>query len=283
MRRPSSTCTACPSCTADSCVARVKARRNIRSPVRRKLGQPAASSCCFRPASRSRSSRTASSSPARSCPIAWTSSRSGTSAWAMVDWTWRFAAMNGAPRSACCEARAKSTSPFCSERDDERPSMARRVRIRKGQAPGPLTRAAFRERFAASFLDPNFDAERQSIARIAEIAWRNYKAGRKAPLTRKAGAGFADPDYALSVEWSETRARLRAAERAYRDPATRSRVLVIVGSPRNDGTCPGESSKSFRLAVLARRVLERRKIEVDLLDLSLLTSDYGRRIYPCKG
>jgi len=157
------------------------------------------------------------------------------------------------------------------------------VRIRKGQAPGPLTRAAFRERFAASFLDPNFDAERQSIARIAEIAWRNYKAGRKAPLTRKAGAGFADPDYDLSVEWSETRARLRAAERAYRDPATRSRVLVIVGSPRNDGTCPGESSKSFRLAVLARRMLERRKIEVDLLDLSLLTSEYGRRIYPCKG
>jgi multimeric flavodoxin WrbA len=156
-----------------------------------------------------------------------------------------------------------------------------RVRIRKGQAPRPPTREAFRKRFEASFCDPTFAAERESIGRLAEIAW--HKDGRKAPRTRKAGSGFADPDYDLSVEWYETRARLRAAERARRDPATRSRVLVIVGSPRNDGTCPGEISKSFRLAGLVRRVLERRRFAVDLLDLSLLTSEYGRRIHPCKG
>jgi multimeric flavodoxin WrbA len=160
--------------------------------------------------------------------------------------------------------------------------VARRVRVRKGQAPGQLTRAAFRDRFEAAFLDPSFAAERESIARLGDIAWRNYRDGRKAPVTRKAGRGFADPDYDLSVEWYETRARLRAAERARRNPATPSRVLVIVGSPRNDGTCPGEESKSFRLAQLARRVLERRRFVVDLLDLSLLTSEYGRRIYPCK-
>ena len=161
--------------------------------------------------------------------------------------------------------------------------MSKRVRIRTGQARATLTREAFRKRFEASFVDPSFETERAALGRVAEIAWRNYKEGRKAPLTRKAGAGFADPDYDLSVEWYETRARLRAAERAKRSAATRSRVLVIVGSPRNDGTCPGESSKSFRLAGLARQELERRKIKVDLLDLSLLTSEYGRRIYPCKG
>ena len=161
--------------------------------------------------------------------------------------------------------------------------MNKRIRIRSGQAPATLERAAFRERFDASFADPRFDAEREALARIAEIAWRNYKEGRKAPLTRKAGAAFADPNYDLSVEWYDTHARVRAAERANRDPAARSRVLVIVGSPRNDGTCPGENSKTFRLARLARKVLADRKIEVDLLDLSLLTSEYGRRIYPCKG
>ena len=63
---------------------------------------------------------------------------------------------------------------------------------------------------------------------MAEIAWRNYKDGRKAPVTRKAGPGFADPEYDLSVEWHETRARLLAAEKKQREPATRSRMAAGV-------------------------------------------------------
>ena len=64
----------------------------------------------------------------------------------------------------------------------------------------------------------------------------------------------------------------------------RSRVLVICGSPRNDGTCPGEISKTFRLAgMVARGACRASGIEVDFLDLSLLTSEYGRHIHPCKG
>ena len=58
---------------------------------------------------------------------------------------------------------------------------------------------------------------------------------------------------------------------------------MICGSPRNDGTCPGEISKTFRLAGLVSEVLVEEKIEVDFLDLSQLTSDYGRHIHPCKG
>jgi multimeric flavodoxin WrbA len=42
-------------------------------------------------------------------------------------------------------------------------------------------------------------------------------------------------------------------------------------------------SKSFRLVGLAREVLDQSEIEVDVLDLSLLTSEYGRNIHPCKG
>jgi multimeric flavodoxin WrbA len=42
-------------------------------------------------------------------------------------------------------------------------------------------------------------------------------------------------------------------------------------------------SKTFRLATSAAEVLKAEGIETDFLDLSLLTSEYGRRIFPCKG
>jgi multimeric flavodoxin WrbA len=76
---------------------------------------------------------------------------------------------------------------------------------------------------------------------------------------------------------------LLQAQRVHDEPQTRARVLVICGSPRNDGSCPGEVSKSFRLATIAGETLSGAGIEVDELDLSLLTSEYGRRIHPCEG
>ena len=62
-----------------------------------------------------------------------------------------------------------------------------------------------------------------------------------------------------------------------------SASLVIACGPRNDGTCPGEISKTWRLAQFASEALRAEAMQVDLLDLSLLTSDYERRIHPCKG
>jgi len=59
-------------------------------------------------------------------------------------------------------------------------------------------------------------------------------------------------------------------------------VLLIIASARNDGTCPGEISKSFRLANAAEEIFRAAQCDVDRLDLSLLSSDYGRTIYPCK-
>ena len=59
-------------------------------------------------------------------------------------------------------------------------------------------------------------------------------------------------------------------------------MLLVCASARSDETCPGEMSKTFRLVTLARQVLEDAQIEVDLLDLSHLTSVYGRQILPCK-
>ncbi len=157
------------------------------------------------------------------------------------------------------------------------------IEPRKGQAPAVLERDEFHLEFRRSFVDPTFDAVQSEIAKIEQVAWENYINGHKAPITAKAGPEFADPDYDLSVEWKATRDRLIAAESRQKDPATQSRVLLICGSARNDGTCPGEISKTFRMIKFAAETLEASDVEVDLLDLSLLTSAYDKHIYPCKG
>ena len=154
---------------------------------------------------------------------------------------------------------------------------------RKGQAPDLISRAEFSDRYQASFRDPAFAPEKEAIARIEQIAWLAYKDERKAPVTRKAGPGYADPDYDLSVDWLATHDAIAAAQATQADATSPSRVLVIIGSARNDGSCPGEISKSFRLASKMTQALEQQAVVVDTLDLSLTTSEYGRRIHPCKG
>jgi len=67
------------------------------------------------------------------------------------------------------------------------------IKIRTGQAPASLTRTQFQERFNLRFYDPAFAGERAAIARLEAIAWEALREGRKAPLTRPAGRGFADP------------------------------------------------------------------------------------------
>jgi hypothetical protein len=131
--------------------------------------------------------------------------------------------------------------------------------VRKGQAPSHLARSEFSVRFHNAFRDPAFEAESDALGRLEEIAWQAYSDGRKAPRTRKAGPGYADPDYDLSLDWIEAKARIDAARTIWADPASRSRVLVICGAARNDGTCPGEISKTFRLAQLVARKWKRRR------------------------
>ena len=155
--------------------------------------------------------------------------------------------------------------------------------IRKGQAPAVLTRDVFHERFVQSFMDPAFRAEDVAISRLEQIAWDAYQEGRKAPVTRKAGPGYADPDYDLSVEWLEARTRIDKAGERWKDPQTKSRVLLVCGASRNDGTCPGEMSKTFRMVQWAKETLTQAQLETDVLDLSLLTSSYHLNIHPCKG
>lgn len=155
--------------------------------------------------------------------------------------------------------------------------------IRKGQQPAALTREQFHERFMRRFQDPAYRAEADAIARLETIAFQAMKEGRKAPVTRPAGNGFKDPTYETSVEWLDAHQRLKQAQQRWSDPATRSRILLVCGSDRNDGTCPGEMSKTWRLTQIAKEQLGRRDVIVDVLDLSLMVSEYGREIHPCKG
>ncbi len=154
--------------------------------------------------------------------------------------------------------------------------------VRKGQAPARLEREEFHRKFIDQFFDPAFAAVADELAAVEEVAWQAYHDKRKAPRTVKAGPGFADPDYDLSIEWKEAHERLLAAEARQKDPATPSRILLVNGAARNDGSCPGEISKTWRLTQLARDVLASQGVETDVLDLSRIISDYDRHIHPCK-
>lgn len=154
---------------------------------------------------------------------------------------------------------------------------------RTGQGDVQLPRQEFERRLRERFYDPAFDSVRDELQRVIEIAWDSYSEYRKSPRTRKAGRGFQDPDFELPVEWLETRRQILRAEQRQRSPRSRSRILLICGAARHDQTCPGEMSKTFRLAQLARQEIEKTpRFECDLLDLSMLTAQYGRQILPCK-
>jgi multimeric flavodoxin WrbA len=145
-----------------------------------------------------------------------------------------------------------------------------------------LGREEFEQRFRARFDDPLFESTSGALAAVVDAAWRSYSEHHKAPRARKAGSEFADPEYELSVDWLAARDAVRNAEREHRNASLPARVLVVNGSARSEHSCPGETSKTFRLAKIAQAALEDGGARVDFLDLSVLTSEYGRVIYPCK-
>lgn len=153
---------------------------------------------------------------------------------------------------------------------------------RKGMPSPQLDEATFRQRFLARYIDPAFDDLSAVLDKITTAAWEGYSNHRKAPRTRKAGEAFSDPTYDLSVDWLHARAAIAAAQMRHDDRDGPCRVLIINASARSEHTCPGEMSKSYRLASLAREAMEATKIDVKLLDLSRVTSEFGRTIHPCK-
>jgi multimeric flavodoxin WrbA len=156
------------------------------------------------------------------------------------------------------------------------------VKPRKGMPSPRLDELTFRERFLGQYTDPAFAPLAAELDRVASAAWDAYAHSRKAPRTRKAGERFADPDYDLAVDWLAAHDAIRQAEKRHADKS-RPAILLINCSSRSEHTCPSEMSKSYRLLEIAREVLgAASEVDIEVLDLSRLASEYGRHIHPCK-
>jgi multimeric flavodoxin WrbA len=153
---------------------------------------------------------------------------------------------------------------------------------RKGMPEVRLDEGEFKRRFKAQFADPAFDPLAVELERIAHAAWDGYANSRKSPRTRKAGDGYADPDYDLAVDWIAAKMAVDQARTEYEDPAQPPCILIINGSSRSEHTCPGEMSKSWRLLEIASQICGVDGVEVRILNLSRLAAEYGKRIHPCK-
>jgi multimeric flavodoxin WrbA len=155
--------------------------------------------------------------------------------------------------------------------------------VRKMTQYVPLTREQFRKRFFERFYDPAFDDVQAELEKVCERAWDGYIKYRKSPRTQAAGTDFSDPAFKLPVEWLETRNDIREAQKRQADPASPSRILIVSGATRSEHTCPGEVSKTRRLAVHAAKTIEAQAgFEVDLLELSHLADEPWKVIHPCK-
>ena len=111
--------------------------------------------------------------------------------------------------------------------------------IRKGMPPVKLDRTEFEKRYRSGFIDPVFTPLQRELDAIVAAAWNAYSNSRKAPLTRKAGPGFFDPEYEIAIDWLAARDSILAAQRRYDNPNEIPRILLINGSSRSEHTCPG--------------------------------------------
>ena len=132
------------------------------------------------------------------------------------------------------------------------PASAKDIAPRKGMPGTQLTEHDFKRRYGEQFTDPAFRAVQAEIDKIADIAWYAYDEPRKSPITAKAGAGFKNPDYDLSVDWTAAKDAIGAARVQHDAKDATPRILLINGSSRSEHTCPGEMSKSFHLIELAK-------------------------------
>ncbi|HEV2044894.1 MAG TPA: flavodoxin family protein, partial [Sphingomicrobium sp.] len=160
--------------------------------------------------------------------------------------------------------------------------MTKAPEPRKGMPSPQLDEGEFRSRFLDQFIDPAFDPLKDELDRIAAVAWDGYSEGRKSPVTKKAGKGYADPDFELSVDWIAAKAAIDAARKEHDDEKEPPCILIVNASSRSEHTCPGEMSKSWRLLELASEICGTDGTLVRHLDLSRLASEYGRNIHPCK-
>ena len=154
--------------------------------------------------------------------------------------------------------------------------------VKKSNEPEKLSREEFKKRFLNKFFDEKFRNKQIEIDELEEIAWDAYAEGRKAPMKITAGDQYQNAEYELSIEWLKARKAIEDAQKIHEEPGP-NKILIICASDRNDHTCPGEISKTYRLTKIAEQEFINKGQEVEILNLSHITSEYGKMIYPCKG
>src|SRR4051794_3795122 len=137
--------------------------------------------------------------------------------------------------------------------------------VRKGMPPVKLSREEFERRYRSRFKDPVFQPLQRELDAIIAAAWDGYANSRKAPITRKAGPGFSDPDYDIAADWLEARQAILAAQRRHDDIGETPRILLINGASRSEHPCPAEMSKTWRLVKLAEPIFHEQGFAVDVL------------------
>ena len=133
----------------------------------------------------------------------------------------------------------------------------------EGQGDVKLSREEFERRLRERFYDPAFDAVERQIADIVEVAWKAYDEYRKSPRKRKAGPGFADPDFELPVEWLEARERIqRGRARARRTPAAAAAFCWSAARRATIRPARARCRRPFVSRQLAREEIERAGLRV---------------------
>src|SRR5690242_21582519 len=129
-----------------------------------------------------------------------------------------------------------------------------RVDVRRGMPSVELPREEFEKRYRSRFADPVFRTLQREIDAIVAAAWDGYRNSRKSPRTRKAGPGFADPDYELSVDWIAAREAVQEAQRRHEQKDGRPRILLVKASARSEHTRPGEMTSEEHTSELQSHV-----------------------------
>ena len=130
--------------------------------------------------------------------------------------------------------------------------------VRKGMPPRRLERGTFERRFKSAFVHPVFAPLQRELQAITDAAWDAYDDSRKAPITRKAGTGFADPDYEIAIDWLTARAAIDDARVVMMTPqdlrASSSSMARPAPSTRVPAKCRSRGAWSRSRAKPSRRV-----------------------------
>ena len=155
---------------------------------------------------------------------------------------------------------------------------------REGMPSPQLDEADFAPALPRAVPDPAFERARapRSSDRRGRPGTATPNAARR-PVTRKAGPGFADPDYDLSVDWIAAREAIRRGAGAARRPGRPAAHPADQRLVAQRAHLPGRDVEVLPAGRdRARGARGAGGAEVEVLDLSRLASEYGRNIHPCK-